>query len=283
MKFMLSLFFSLIFCLVCVSVSVAADEAKKPNVVIIFADDLGYGDLSCYGHPTINTPNLDKMAKDGQRWTSFYVAASMCTPSRAGLMTGRLPIRNGMCSIRRHVLYPNSGGGLPQSEVTLAEMFKDAGYKTACVGKWHLGHLPQFLPCKQGFDQYFGLPYSNDMSRRKGAPRHGKMKSEYFTPPLMRDDKIIEQPAQQETLTKRYTAEAIKFIEKNKDQPFFLYLAQTFPHTPLFRSKDFVDHSQRGLFGDAVEEVDWSVGQILDTLQRLNLDKNTLVVFTSDN
>ncbi|MBN1909133.1 MAG: sulfatase, partial [Pirellulales bacterium] len=244
-----------------------AAEPVRPNVVIFFADDLGYGDLGCYGHPTISTPNLDRMAAEGQRWTQFYVAASMCTPSRAGLLTGRLPIRSGMCSLKRHVLYPNSAGGLPADEITLAEALKDAGYTTGMVGKWHLGHLPKYLPTTQGFDSFFGLPYSNDMRPTT----------------LMRGTEVIENPADQNTLTKRYTKEAIQFIEKNRDKPFFLYFAHTFPHTPLHRSEKFADRSRRGLFGDVVEELDDSVGQVLDTLRRLGLDKRTLVVFTSDN
>ncbi|MBN1588309.1 MAG: sulfatase [Pirellulales bacterium] len=271
---------------VCLPIGVArAAKPPRPNVVIIFADDLGYGDLSCYGHPTINTPHLDRMAHEGQRWTEFYVAASMCTPSRAGLMTGRLPVRNGMCSLRQHVLYPDSAGGLPQSEITLAETLKDAGYATACIGKWHLGHRSEFLPMKQGFDEFYGLPYSNDMKNRRVPPKKpgGKASHEYIGVPLMRGEKTLEQPVDQTTLTQRYTKEAIRFIEKNRKRPFFLYLAQTMPHVPLFRSKEFVDHSRRGLYGDVVEEVDESVGQVLDTLRRLKLDKHTLVVFTSDN
>ena len=241
--------------------------AKKPNFVIIFCDDLGYGDLGVYGHPTIRTPNLDKMAAEGQKWTNFYVAASVCTPSRAGLMTGRLPIRSGMCSDKRRVLFPNSAGGLPESEVTIAEALKPQGYATACVGKWHLGHLPQYLPTRHGFDSYFGIPYSNDMKPS----------------PLLDNEKTIEEPTDQTTLTKRYTERAVSFIEKNKNKPFFLYFPHSFPHVPLFASKAFKGKSNRGLYGDVVEELDWSVGEILDTLRRLKLAENTLVLFTSDN
>jgi len=267
-----------------ISLSVTA-EPPRHNVVIIFADDLGYGDLGCYGHPTIDTPHLDRMAREGQRWTQFYSAAPVCTPSRAALLTGRLPIRNGMCSLRRHVLYPHSAGGLPQSEITLAEALKDVGYATACVGKWHLGHRSEFLPTKQGFDEYFGLPYSNDMHNRRVPPKEpgGKASHERIGVPLMRGEKTIEQPVDQTTLTKRYTKEALRFIEKNKDRPFFLYLAHTMPHVPLFRSEPFVGRSLRGVYGDVVEEIDNSVGRILDTLRRLDLAGRTLVVFTSDN
>jgi len=256
-----------------VSLAAFAAAADKPNIVILFADDLGYGDLGCFGHPTIRTPNLDRMAAEGQKWTQFYAAASVCTPSRAALMTGRLPIRSGMCGKRR-VLFPDSVGGLPAEEITLAEALKKQGYATACVGKWHLGHLPPYLPTRNGFDQYFGIPYSNDMKmwddRTKMAP-------------LMRDEEVIEVPADQTTLTKRYTAEALQFIRANKDRPFFLYFPHTFPHVPLFCSKDFAGKSPRGLFGDVVEELDWSVGQVLDVLRELKLDGRTLVVFTSDN
>ncbi len=258
---------------------------KKPNFVIIFADDLGYGDLACYGHPTIRTPNLDRMAAEGQRWTDFYVGASVCTPSRSALLTGRLPIRSGMCSDVRRVLFPDSSGGLPQNEITLAEALKPQGYTSACIGKWHLGHLPQYLPTNNGFDYYFGLPYSNDMDRVGGQGREAfkNPKVEYWNVPLMRNTEIIERPADQNTLTKRYTEEAVRFIERSKDRPFLLYLAHTMVHVPLFRSKDFQGRSPRGLYGDAVEEIDWSVGRILDTLRREGLAENTLVVFTSDN
>jgi len=276
---------ALVACVFSLATVAVAAEPPRPNVVIVLADDLGYGDLGCYGHPSIDTPCLDRMAREGQRWTEFYVAASVCTPSRAGLMTGRLPVRSGMCSLRRHVLYPDSAGGLPASEITVAEMLKDAGYSTACIGKWHLGHRPQFLPTRHGFDEYFGLPYSNDMARSKNAPPDAvwRPKSEYFFVPLMRGETVIEQPVDQTTLTKRYTEEAVRFIEKNRDRPFFLYLAHTMPHVPLFRSQDFAGHSRRGRYGDAVEEVDDSVGRVLDALRRLGIDRRTLVLFTSDN
>ena len=254
----------------CVSLSESKSQgasAKIPNFVIIFCDDLGYGDLGVYGHPTIRTPNIDKMAAEGQKWTNFYVAASVCTPSRAGLLTGRLPIRSGMCSDKRRVLFPDSAGGLPESEVTIAEALKPGGYATACIGKWHLGHLPQYLPTRHGFDSYFGIPYSNDMKPT----------------PLLDNEETIEEPADQTTLTRRYTERAVGFIEKNKGNPFFLYFAHTFPHVPLFASNVFKDKSARGLYGDVVEELDWSVGRILDALRRLKLAESTLVLFTSDN
>jgi arylsulfatase A-like enzyme len=265
----------------------AAEEERPPNLVVIFADDLGYGDLSCYGNPTLHTPELDRMAREGMKLTQFYAGACVCTPSRAALMTGRLPIRSGMCGDRRRVLFPNSKGGLPDEEITLAEALRSVGYATGCVGKWHLGHLPQYLPTRHGFDSYFGIPYSNDMDRTADAPRGRKAfdapKIEYFNVPLLRGEKIVEQPADQTTLTRRYTEEAVKFIREHREKPFFLYLAHNLPHVPLFRSKAFAGHSRRGLYGDVVEEVDWSVGQVLAALRELQLGENTLVVFTSDN
>lgn len=263
----------------------AEKPTKKPNFIIIFADDMGYGDLGCYGHPTMRTPNLDRMASEGQRWTDFYVGASVCTPSRSALMTGRLPIRTGMCDDARRVLFPDSAGGLPQSEVTIAEALKPQGYTSACIGKWHLGHLPQYLPTNNGFDYYFGLPYSNDMDRVGGPGRQAFFdpKVEYWNVPLMRNDQIIERPADQNTLTKRYTEEAVAFIERSKDRPFFLYLPHTMVHVPLFASDRFRDKSPRGRYGDAVEEIDWCVGRITETLRREGLAENTFVVFTSDN
>ena len=260
-------------------------SSKKPNFIIIFCDDMGYGDLGCYGHPTIRTPNLDQMAAEGQKWTNFYVGASVCTPSRAALMTGRLPIRSGMCSDKRRVLFPDSASGLPHGEVTIAEGLKTRGYTTACVGKWHLGHLPQFLPTNNGFDSYFGIPYSNDMDRVGGKGRQAFLepKVEYWNVPLMRNEEIVERPADQNTITKRYAEESVKFIKENKSKPFFLYLANSLPHVPLFVSENFRNKSLRGLYGDVIEEIDWGVGRILQTLRREGLAENTFVVFTSDN
>ncbi len=262
-------------------------DAARPNVVVIFCDDLGYGDLACFGHPTIRTPNLDRMADEGQKWTNFYVAASVCTPSRAGLMTGRLPIRTGMCSDRRRVLFPDSAGGLPPEELTLAEVLCGVGYTTGCIGKWHLGHLPKYLPTNQGFDSYFGIPYSNDMDRvadsPKGRAAFWDPKIEYWNVPLLRNEQVVERPADQNTITKRYAEEAVRFIEANRQGPFFLYLAHSMPHVPLFASAAFEGQSRRGLYGDVIEEIDWSVGRVLDTLRELDLDQRTLVAFTSDN
>ncbi len=276
----LSLPMALLPVLMLASCTANQEEDTKPNIVVIFCDDLGYGDLGTFGHPTIRTPNLDQMAEEGQKWTNFYVGASVCTPSRAALITGRLPIRNGMNGNRR-VLFPNSIGGLQDSEITIAEAVKEVGYATACVGKWHLGHLPEYLPTNHGFDSYFGIPYSNDMDRVKGDLKDPEYLS--FNVPLMRNEEIIERPAVQTTITKRYTEESIQFIKENKDQAFFLYLAHNLPHIPLFTSEEFVDTSIRGLYGDVIEEIDWSVGQIIKTLRSEGLAENTMVVFTSDN
>jgi arylsulfatase A-like enzyme len=271
--------------------------AVKPNIVILFADDLGYGDLASYGHPYIRTPNLDALAAEGQRWTDFYVAAPVCSPSRGALLTGRLPNRTGLYGRQINVLFPNdSAGGI--------------------IGKWHLGYAPYVYPTRHGFDYWYGLPYSNDMDwvdeknfdELLALGAQGKMvelqqeigarqakyfdpKIEYWNVPLIRSevsggvhsDEIVERPTNQRTLTRRYTEEAIGFIERSKDQPFLLYLPYTMPHTPIFRSDAFAEKSLGGRYGDVIEELDWSVGEIVRKLEALNLDDNTLVVFTSDN
>ena len=261
-------------------------EAVRPNLIVIFCDDLGYGDLGSFGHPTIRTPNLDRMAREGQKWTHFYSAASVCTPSRAALLTGRLPVRNGMMSPKHRVLFPDSASGIPQEEVTLAEALRNAGYATACVRKWHLGHLPQFLPTNNGFDSYFGIPYSNDMDQTRKESTRDLVKEariEYWNVPLLRDREIVERPADQRTITRRYSEEAVRFIEENRERPFFLYLAHNLPHVPLFASEDFLGTSRRGLYGDVVEEIDHGVGRIMQALTGLGIAERTLVVFTSDN
>ena len=254
---------------------------RKPNIVIIFADDLGYGDLGAYGHPTIKTPNLDKMASEGLKFTQFYVGASVCTPSRAALLTGRLPIRYGMVSDKIRVLFPFSYGGLPKEEITIAEALKTQDYATAIVGKWHLGHLPEHLPLHHGFDYYFGIPYSNDM--RRDTTTRWKPAQKYEDLYLIEDSTIIERDVDQRLLTKRYTEKAKQFIKSNKDNPFFLYVPYNFTHVPLYASTDFENKSTAGIYGDVVEELDWSVGQILETLAAENIAENTLVIFTSDN
>ncbi|PHN08115.1 sulfatase family protein [Flavilitoribacter nigricans] len=267
-------------------------QDRPPNFVIIFCDDLGYGDLSAFGNPTIRTPNLDRMAAEGQKWTQFYVADPVCTPSRAALMTGRYPVRNGMSSAKRVVLFPDSAGGLPKDEVTIAEVLKQKGYATAAIGKWHLGHLPQFLPTNQGFDSYFGIPYSNDMDHIRGMkPNYYNLaddpdampETKYYNVPLMENEEIVERPADQTTITKRYAERAVQYIKDNKEQPFFLYLAHNLPHIPLFASKDFKGSSKRGLYGDVLQEIDNGVGNILQTIRDEGLEDNTIVVFSSDN
>jgi len=275
--------------LLALSACIGIAAAKAPNIIIILDDDLGYGDLGCYGHPTINTPNLDRMAAEGLRFTEYYAPHNLCTPSRAALLTGRLALRSGMeGSEKHHVLYPYNDGGLPQTEITIARALKTAGYSTCAIGKWHLGCLPQYLPTSHGFDYFFGLPYSNDMDTPSPKVRNQDSDGRHpdwhhFNVPLMRGTNIIERPANQELLTQRYTAEAIKFVREHRKEPFFMYFAHTFPHVPLFASEKFKGKSKRGLFGDTVEEMDWSVGELLRTLREEKIADNTFVFFTSDN
>jgi len=263
--------------------------ATKPNIVIILADDLGYGDLGCYGSPNIRTPNLDRMAAEGMRFTQFYSVAEVCTPSRASLLTGRYPIRSGMCNDQFRVIRNISTGGLPAEEITLAEALKTNGYATACIGKWHLGNWannPAHHPRRHGFDFYFGLPHSNDMNPTDAPPNATSRLDQdprWWDAPLYRNEELIERPADQNILTRRYTEEAAKFIDQNKSRPFLLYLPHSFPHVPLFASDRFRGKSPRGLYGDVVEELDWSVGEVLNALRAAGIATNTLVVFSSDN
>ncbi len=278
----------LLFAAVLLALSAArAAESRPPNIVIILADDLGYGDLGCYGSPGIRTPNLDAMAREGLRLTDFYVGGPVCSPSRAALLTGRLPLRSGMFG-ERNVLYPDSKGGLPATEITIATALKKRGYATAHVGKWHLGVAPGTRPLDHGFEFSFGLPYSNDMDPKPDLPRRSAQSenppADGWRFPLLRNGEVLEPPPiDQTTLTKRYTATALDYIREHKAKPFFLYFAHTFPHTPLFASPDFKGRSLRGRYGDAVEELDWSVGQVLAELRKQGLAQNTLVFFTSDN
>jgi uncharacterized sulfatase len=252
-----------------VSGEAGAATGARPNVVLILADDLGYGDLACYGHPKFKTPNLDRLAAEGAKLTQFNCPAAFCAPTRASLMTGRYPFRCGMTSNPAPDGGPDADGlHLPESEVTLAQVFKQAGYATGMIGKWHLGHAkPEWLPTHRGFDEYFGIPYSNDMRPVQ----------------LLEGDRRVEYPVVQATLTQRYTAHALDFLERKKSVPFFLYLPHAMPHKPLAASEDFYQKSGAGLYGDAVAELDWSVGEVLAKLKTLGLAENTLVLFTSDN
>ena len=267
--------------------------SKSPNFIIIFTDDQGFEDIGCFGSPKIKTPHLDKLAAEGRKFTSFYSANSVCSPSRASLLTGCYPVRVSIPG----VLFPRHEIGLNPDEITIADLLKSKGYATSCIGKWHIGHKPKFLPTRQGFDSYYGIPYSNDMTidpeanlaadikLREGFTldriRNEKPKKDFV--PLMRNEEVIEYPCDQTTLTQRYTEEAVKFIEENKNKPFFLYLPHTMPHIPLFASEKFKGKSERGLYGDTIEEIDWSVGEIMKSLRDNNLDENTLVIYTSDN
>ncbi|MFM8904532.1 MAG: sulfatase, partial [Verrucomicrobiota bacterium] len=266
--------------------------ARQPNVVIIFADDLGYGDLGCYGHPTIRTPHLDRMASEGIRFTQFYSAAEVCTPSRAALMTGRYPVRSGMAHNQFRVLRAVSTGGLPQGELTMAEALKSVGYRTGIIGKWHLGvwanDRPEHHPLNHGFDFHFGLMHSNDMNpspKPKPKKANGLVEQdpEWWDAALYRGRELLEPRTDQTQLTRRYAEEAAKFIGESKDKPFFLYMPHTFPHTPLFASDRFKGRSPRGIYGDVLAELDWSVGEVLKALKDNGVADNTLVIFTSDN
>ncbi len=256
--------------------TVAPAQARRPpNVVIIFIDDMGYADVGPFGAKAIRTPNLDRMAREGTRFTDFYVAQSVCSASRAALLTGTYSNRLGI----NGALSPNSPIGLNPDETTLPEMLRPRGYATAIFGKWHLGDRRPFLPLHQGFDEFYGLPYSNDM-----WPNHPEAAPGTYPPlPLYEGDSVIALMPDQSLLTAEYTARAVRFIERHAHQPFFLYLPHTMVHVPLFAGARFRGRSKAGLYGDVVEEIDWSVGQVLGTLKRLGLDRNTLVIFTSDN
>lgn len=264
-------------------------EVRPPNFIIILADDMGYADLGCFGSPNNRTPHLDRLAAEGMKFTNFHVVSSACSASRAGLMTGCYPKRIGMPTVlnERHRI------GLNPEEQTIAKVLKQRGYATACVGKWHLGHLPEFLPTAHGFDSYYGLPYSNDMEKcrpNNHFPRDldiaWKDRTHSYTNwnvPLMRNAEIIERPANQNLLTSRYTDESLAFIDHHKEQPFFLYLAYSMPHVPLYVSDEFYDPDPKQAYRLAVEELDDSVGRILASVQSFGLSENTYVIFLSDN
>jgi arylsulfatase A len=263
--------------MLCGSVATAGDQ--PPNIVFIMCDNLGYGDLGCYGSTQHRTPNVDRLASEGLKLTSFYSASGVCTPSRAALMTGCYPRRVGLHLTDPDglVLRPVSPNGLHPDEITIAEVLQQADYATTCIGKWHLGDQPDFLPTRQGFDSYFGIPYSDDMTRREGK---------IWPPlPLMKNEMVVEAPVDRDLLTKRYTEAAVRFIEQHQERPFLIYLPHAMPGSTRqpFASTAFRGKSANGAYGDSVEELDWSTGQILDALKRFGLDDNTIVVWTSDN
>ena len=262
-------------------------QPRLPNIVIIFTDDQGYGDVGVYGAEGFATPNLDRMAAEGIRFTDFYVAQPVCSASRAALLTGCYPNRIGISG----ALGPGAKDGLNAEEVTIAEICKQRGYATAIYGKWHLGHRPEFLPTRHGFDEFYGIPYSNDM-----WPLHpdyvnlpegiAKRKRGYPDLVLFENERIVDPevtPEDQMKFTGEFTRRAVDFIDRNKDRPFFLYVPHPMPHVPLFRSEGFAGVSEQGMYGDVISEIDWSVGQILSAIKRNGLDENTLVIFASDN
>ncbi|MDP7049436.1 MAG: sulfatase [Verrucomicrobiota bacterium] len=268
-------------------------QAVRPNFVIIFTDDQGYGDLSCFGSKTIRTPNIDRIAKEGRKFTSFMVASPVCTPSRAALLTGCYPKRVGM---HQHVLFPASTKGLNAKEHTIADHLKGQGYATACFGKWHLGHHREVLPTANGFDTYYGIPYSNDMNHpdNKGKPRGGWQGMDIlwndpestltkWKTPLFEDEKIVELPVDQRTVTRRYTQKSIDFIKANKDKPFFVYLPHSMPHIPLYVPDEVRDPDPKRSYINTIEHIDAEVGRLLKTLDELKLAENTYVIYTTDN
>ena len=248
----------------------------RPNIILINCDDLGYGDMGCYGSTVHRTPAVDQLAADGVKFTDFYQAAPVCTPSRAALMTGCYPQRVSMAVIDGEwVLFPGQGFGLNPEEKTIATLLKEQGYATSLVGKWHLGDQPEFLPTRHGFDEYYGIPYSNDMGIHEG--------SNYCPLPVLQDEDVIEEQPDQAGLTERYVERAISFMRKNRDTPFFLYFAHMYVHVPIIAPQRFVDASQNKEYGAAVEHIDFTVSQLMHELSELGLDDNTIVIFTSDN
>lgn len=249
----------------------------RPNIILINCDDLGYGDLGCYGSTRNNTPHLDRLAEEGKQFTDFYMASPVCSPSRGAMMTGCYPPRIGFGEFNGEiVLFPGDNIGLNSGETTLASQLKTAGYATKIIGKWHCGDQPEFLPTRHGFDEYFGIPYSNDMGRQSDRPTRPPL-------PLLRNETVIQEQPDQRGITERYTDEALRFIHKNKDKPFFLYLAHMYVHVPLFVPRQFLEQSNNGAYGGAVECIDWSTGLLMDQLKQLGLEENTWIIFTSDN
>ena len=266
--------------------------ASKPNVIIIFADDLGYGDLGCYGSKINETPTLDKMADEGKKFSNFYVSSPVCSPSRASLMTGCYPQRISFGTFDGlRVLFPGQGIGLSNEEKTVAKTFKESGYSTKIIGKWHCGDQEEFLPTNHGFDSYFGIPYSNDMGRqvkiKDYIPNDSSLHkiTEWDRPPLplVRDKEVIQEQPDQRSIAERYTEDAVKFMRENKETPFFLYLAHMQVHLPLYAAEKFVKESKNGDYGACVASIDWSTKVIFDELKELGIDENTIVIFTSDN
>ena len=261
----------------CSMFTVSMQAQKDPNVVIIFLDDMGYGDLTVTGATGYKTPNIDRLGVEGMRFTNFYCAQAVSSASRAGLLTGCYPNRIGFSG----ALGPSAKVGISDNEETIAQVLKKKDYACGAIGKWHLGHLPQFLPTRHGFDEYYGLPYSNDM-----WPFHPQNPRSYPPLPMIENERVVNPEvtaADQEQITTQYTERAVRFIEKNKNKPFFLYVAHTMPHVPLFVSEKFKGKSEQGMYGDVMMEIDWSVGEILKALEKNGIDKNTLIVFTSDN
>jgi arylsulfatase A-like enzyme len=251
--------------------------SEQPNIILINCDDLGYGDLSCYGSTRNQTPSLDRLAAGGKRFTDFYMASPVCSPSRGAMMTGCYPPRIGFGSFNGEVvLFPGDDIGLSSSETTVATQLQNAGYATKIIGKWHCGDQPEFLPTRHGFDEYFGIPYSNDMGRQSNRVDNPPL-------PLLRNETVIQAQPDQRGITERYTDEALQFIDKNQSKPFFLYLAHMYVHVPLFVPQQFLEQSKNGAYGGAVECIDWCMGILMNHLEQLGLSDNTLIVFTSDN
>lgn len=255
-----------------------SDKQAPVNVVLILTDDQGYGDLSCYGHPTIHTPHLDALASAGVRYTQFYVTSPVCTPSRSSFLSGCYPKR---VSMHEHVIFPNDSYGINPDELLLPELFKEAGYATACFGKWHLGHMKPFLPLQNGFDEYAGIPFSNDMSKAY-QQQAGNASYPYLLPWMEGNDTLILDP-EQNHFTRDLTLKCLDFIRRHANEPFFVYFPHPMPHIPIYASHTFTGTSERGLYGDVIEEIDWSTGQIIHLLKELDLLDQTFVLFTSDN